>query len=213
LIFDIEFNNAAKQKFNKMKKTWIVLGIVVVVLFILYRFFVGTQNQMVTREEQVSAQWAQVENVYQRRADLIPNLVETVKGVANFEKSTLEAVISARASATQIKVDPKNLTEESLAKFQQSQGQLSQALGRLMVVSEQYPQLKANANFSELQAEIAGSENRIAVERNKFNTSAQEFNIYIRKFPQSMLAGMYGFFPKAYFKADQGSDKAPKVQF
>jgi LemA protein len=196
-----------------MKKSWIVIGIVVVVLFILYRMFAGSYNNMVNKDEQVSSQWAQVENVYQRRADLIPNLVRTVQGVANFEKSTLTAVIEARASATQIKVDPKNLTEESLQKFQASQGQLSQALGRLMVVSEQYPQLKANQNFSELQAQLEGTENRIAVERGRFNEMAQEFNTYIRQFPQSMLAGMYGFSKKAYFQADQGANKAPEVKF
>jgi len=175
--------------------------------------FAGTYNNLVTKEEEVTNQWAQVENVYQRRMDLIPNLVSTVKGYAEFEKSTLTAVIEARASATQIRVDPKNLTPEALQKFQQSQGQLSQALGRLMVVAEQYPNLKANQNFLELQAQLEGTENRIAVERNKFNDKAKEFNQYVRRFPTNLMSGMYGFGPKAYFEADAGANKAPEVKF
>lgn len=196
-----------------MKKSWIVLGIIVIVIFIIYNFFSGSYNNMVSKDESVSAAWAQVENVYQRRADLIPNLVNTVKGVANFEKSTLEAVINARASATQIKVDPKDLSPEALQKFQASQGQLSQALGRLMVVSEQYPQLRANENFTALMAQLEGTENRITIERQKFNEVAQDFNTYIRMFPRNMLAGMFGFKAKGYFQADQGAEKAPKVEF
>ncbi len=194
-------------------KKWIILGIIVVLSFVLYRFFAGSYNNMVTKEEEVTNQWAQVENVYQRRMDLIPNLVNTVKGYAEFEKSTLTAVIEARASATQIKVDPKNLTPEALQKFQQSQGELSAALGRLMVVAEQYPNLKANQNFLELQAQLEGTENRITVERNKFNDMAKEFNQYVRRFPQNMLAGLYGFSSKAYFEADKGAEKAPEVKF
>lgn len=194
-------------------KKWIILGIIVVLVFILYRLFAGTYNNMVVKEEEVTNQWAQVENVYQRRMDLIPNLVNTVKGYADFEKSTLTAVIEARASATQIKVDPKNLTPEALQKFQQSQGELSSALGRLMVVAEQYPNLKANQNFLELQAQLEGTENRIAVERNKFNDMAKQFNQYVRSFPQNMMAGLYGFSPKAYFEADAGANKAPEVKF
>lgn len=194
-------------------KKWIILGSIVVLAFVLYRFFAGSYNNMVTKEEEVTNQWAQVENVYQRRMDLIPNLVNTVKGYAEFEKSTLTAVIEARASATQIKVDPKNLTPEALQKFQQSQGELSAALGRLMVVAEQYPNLKANQNFLELQAQLEGTENRIAVERNKFNDMAKEFNQYVRRFPQKLLAGMYGFTAKSYFESDKGADKAPEVKF
>ncbi|MEP7171042.1 MAG: LemA family protein, partial [Bacteroidota bacterium] len=148
-----------------------------------------------------------------RRMDLIPNLVNTVKGYADFEKSTLTAVIEARASATQVKVDPKNLTPEALQKFQEAQGQLGSALGRLLVVAEQYPNLKANENFLELQSQLEGTENRIAVERNKFNESAKEFNIYVRRFPQNILAGMYGFKNKAYFESDKGAEKAPQVKF
>lgn len=195
-----------------MKKI-VIIGIFVVLAIVLYRLFAGSYNNMVSKEEQVSQQWAQVENQYQRRMDLIPNLVSTVKGYADFEKSTLTAVIEARASATQIKVDPKNLTPEALQKFNEAQGQLGAALGRLMVVAEQYPNLKANQNFLELQAQLEGTENRIAVERNKFNESAKDFNIYVRRFPQNLLAGIYGFSAKAYFESDKGAEKAPQVKF
>lgn len=196
-----------------MKKSWIVIGIVVLLGIILYSFFAGSYNNMVRMDENVSQKWAQVENVYQRRMDLIPNLVKTVKGYADFEKSTLTSVIEARANATKITVDPKNLTPDAIQKFQESQGQLSQALGRLMVVSERYPELKANQNFLELQAQLEGTENRIAVERKNFNESAQEFNTYIRTFPRNMIAGMYGFERKGYFQADKGANKAPEVKF
>ncbi len=196
-----------------MKKSWITIAIVIVILFLIYRFFAGSYNNMVTKDESVSSAWSQVENVYQRRLDLIPNLVATVKGAADFEQTTLTKVIEARASATQIKVDPKNLTPEALDKFQASQGQLSAALGRLMVVAEQYPQLKANQNFLDLQAQLEGTENRITVERQKFNETAKDYNTYVRRFPQSLLAGMFGFQAKPYFTADKGADNAPKVQF
>lgn len=196
-----------------MKRSYIIIIAVVVLLFIIYRMFAGSFNNMVTKDEAVSSAWSQVENVYQRRLDLIPNLVATVKGAADFEQETLTKVIEARASATQIKVDPKNLTPEALEKFQSSQGQLSAALGRLMVVAEQYPQLKANQNFLDLQAQLEGTENRITVERQKFNEIAKDYNTYIRTFPQTLLAGMYGFSKKAYFEADQGAEKAPKVEF
>ncbi len=196
-----------------MRKTLIIVGVIVVLVFILYRFFAGTYNNMVAKDLQVQKAWAQVENVYQRRLDLIPNLVSTVKGAAEFEKSTLTAVIEARASATQVKIDPKNLNAADLQRFQAAQGELGAALGRLMVVAEQYPQLKANQNFLELQAQLEGTENRITVERQKFNDDVQDFNTYIRKFPQVMLAGMYGFKDKAFFAADKGAEKAPKVEF
>jgi LemA protein len=196
-----------------MKKSWIIIGVIVVLIFIIYRLFAGTYNNMVQMDEQVSSQWAQVENVYQRRADLIPNLVNTVKGYADFEKSTLTSVIEARAKATSITVDPRNLTPEALQRFQQGQGELSQALGRLMVVAERYPELKANQNFLELQAQLEGTENRIAVERNKFNNVAKEFNTYIRRFPSNIFAGFYGFEKKAYFEAERGANKAPEVKF
>ncbi len=196
-----------------MRKTLIVVGVVAVVIFFVYRFFAGTYNSMVEKDQAVQGAWAQVENVYQRRLDLIPNLVATVKGAAEFEKSTLTAVIEARASATQIKVDPKNLNAADLQKFQAAQGELSTALGRLMVVAEQYPQLKANQNFLELQSQLEGTENRISVERQKFNEIVQDYNAYIKKFPQVLLAGMYGFKDKAFFAADKGAEKAPKVEF
>ena len=196
-----------------MRKTLIIVGVIVVLVFIVYRFFAGTYNNMVAKDLQVQKAWAQVENVYQRRLDLIPNLVSTVKGAAEFEKSTLTAVIEARASATQVKIDPKNLNAADLQRFQAAQGELGAALGRLMVVAEQYPQLKANQNFLELQAQLEGTENRITVERQKFNDDIQDFNTYIRKFPQVMLAGMYGFKDKAFFAADKGAEKAPKVEF
>jgi len=196
-----------------MRKTLIVLGVVAVVAFLVYRFFAGTYNNMVDKDQAVQNAWAQVENVYQRRLDLIPNLVATVKGAAEFEKTTLTAVIEARASATQVKIDPKNLNSADLQKFQSAQGELSAALGRLMVVAEQYPQLKANQNFLELQSQLEGTENRITVERKNFNDIVQDYNAYIKKFPQVLLAGMYGFRDKAFFTAEKGAEKAPKVEF
>jgi LemA protein len=196
-----------------MKKSWIVIGVIVVIVFVLYRFFAGSYNDMVNKELEVTKQWAQVENVYQRRLDLIPNLVSTVKGAANFEKSTLTAVIEARASATQVKIDPKNLTSEELSKFQAAQGGLSQALGRLMVVAEQYPQLKATEAFRDLTVQLEGTENRITVERQRFNDVVQDYNSAIKVFPRNILAGMYGFKEKAFFTADKGANKAPEVKF
>ena len=163
--------------------------------------------------EGVSAQWSQVENVYQRRSDLIPNLVNTVKGYATHERETLEGVIEARAKATQVTIDPSKLDAASIKNFQETQGGLSSALGRLMVVMEQYPNLKADQNFRDLQAQLEGTENRIAVERGRFNEAAQNFNIYIRKFPQVLFAGMFGFEKKAYFEAEKGANKAPVVNF
>ncbi len=196
-----------------MKRSIIVIAVIVVIIIIIYRLFAGSYNNMVKYDERVSTAWSQVENVYQRRLDLIPNLVATVKGAADFEQTTLTKVIEARASATQVKIDPKNLTPEALQKFQQAQGELSSALGRLMVVAEQYPNLKATQNFSDLQMQLETSENRIAVERQKFNDTAQEYNTYIRRFPQNLLAGMYGFSAKPYFESDKGAEKAPKVEF
>jgi LemA protein len=170
-------------------------------------------NSMVKLDEQVTSQWAQVENVYQRRVDLIPNLVATVKGAANFEKETLTQVIEARAKATSINVDPTKLTPESISQFQAAQGQLSQSLGRLLATVEAYPELKANQNFLELQAQLEGTENRITVERQKFNTVTQEYNSTIRTFPNNLTAGMFGFKAKGYFQAEAGANKAPKVAF
>ena len=170
-------------------------------------------NSMVKLDEQVTSQWAQVENVYQRRADLIPNLVNSVKGAANFEKETLTQVIEARAKATSVNVDPTKLTPESIAQFQAAQGAISQSLGRLLATVEAYPELKANQNFLELQAQLEGSENRITVERQKFNTVTQEYNSLIRTFPNNLTAGMFGFKTKGYFQAEAGANKAPKVEF
>jgi LemA protein len=170
-------------------------------------------NKMVSMDEQVTSQWAQVENVYQRRADLIPNLVNTVKGYAAHEQETLEGVIEARSKATSVNVDPTKLTPESMEQFNQAQQGLSSALGKLMVVVERYPDLKANQNFLDLQAQLEGTENRIAVERKKFNEVTQTYNAYIRKFPQVIYSGWFGFEKKTYFEAQQGADKAPEVQF
>ena len=170
-------------------------------------------NSMVQLDEQVTSQWGQVQNVYQRRADLIPNLVASVKGAANFEQETLTQVIEARAKATSVQVDPTNLTPEAIQKFQASQGQLSAALGRLMVVSERYPELKANQNFLELQSQLEGSENRITVERMRFNQVTQQYNTKIRTFPNNLTAGMFGFKNKGYFQAEAGASKAPTVEF
>lgn len=170
-------------------------------------------NSMVEKQESVESAWSQVENMYQRRSDLIPNLVSTVKGYATHEQQTLEGVIEARAKATQITVDPQNLTPESIEKFQAAQGQLSQALGKLLALTENYPDLKANENFLQLQAQLEGTENRIAVARMNFNEVAQQYNTYIRKFPNNLIAGMFGFDKQAYFKADEEAHSAPKVEF
>ena len=161
----------------------------------------------------MSQSWGQVENVYQRRADLIPNLVNTVKGAADFERNTLQAVIEARANATSMKIDPTQLTEENLAAFQKAQDNLSSSLSRLMVVVERYPELKANQNFLELQAQLEGTENRITVERMKFNESVQNYNSLIRRFPANMVAGLMNFDKKAYFQAAEGAEVAPDVDF
>jgi LemA protein len=170
-------------------------------------------NTMVDLDQKVKAQWANVQNSYQRRSDLIPNLVNTVKGAANFEKSTLTEVIEARAKATSVQVSPENLTPENIKRFQEAQGQISAGLGRLLAVSENYPDLKANANFQELQAQIEGTENRINVERQKFNDATNQYNTYIRSFPNNLFAGMFGFQQKPYFEADAAAQKAPTVQF
>lgn len=196
-----------------MKKSWIIIGVLIIVAILLYSWFKGTYNTMVTLDQAVASQWAQVENVYQRRADLIPNLVNTVKGYATHEKETLEGVIEARSKATSVNIDANNLTPETFARFQQAQQGLTQALSKLMVVVERYPELKANQNFLELQAQLEGTENRIAVERKKFNEVTQAYNTYIKLFPKNMLAGMFGFQQKPYFKAMEGAEKAPEVQF
>jgi LemA protein len=170
-------------------------------------------NSMVTLDESVKSQWAQVQNQYQRRSDLIPNLVNTVKGVANFEQSTLVQVTEARAKATSVNVDPTKLTPESIQQFQAAQGQLTQSLGRLLVSVEKYPELKANESFLELQSQLEGTENRITIARQNFNEVTQQYNAKIRSFPNNLTASMFGFTPKGYFQAEAGSDKPPKVQF
>lgn len=189
--------------------------ITIVLLAVVSAFLFSScgYNKMVEMDEQVSSAWAQVENVYQRRADLIPNLVNTVKGYAAHEKETLEGVIEARSKATSVQIDPEKLTPEAIQKFNQAQDGLSSALSRLMVVVEKYPDLKANQNFLDLQAQLEGTENRIAVERKKFNETTQTYNAYIRKFPQVIYSGWFGFDKKSYFEAQQGADKAPEVQF
>lgn len=197
----------------KLSKGWIAAIVVVVLVLIIFMSARSTYNTLVTREETVSQQWANVENVYQRRSDLIPNLVSTVKGVANFEQQTLTAVIEARAKATSVTVDPTKLDAASMQKFQSAQDGLSSSLGRLMVVVERYPELKATQNFMELQAQLEGTENRIAVERRTFNETAQAYNTYLRRFPTNLFAGMLGFEKKAYFQAAAGSEKAPAVDF
>jgi len=196
-----------------MKKTWIVLAVIAVLVLVSYSSITGSYNNMVNMQEGVTAQWSQVENVYQRRADLIPNLVSTVKGYAEFEKETLTQVIEARAKATSVQVNPDKLDAQSLQNFQEAQSGLSSALSRLMVVVEKYPDLKANQGFLDLQAQLEGTENRIAVERMKFNQSAQAYNSFIRNFPKNIWASMFGFEKKAYFEAEKGANKAPTVAF
>jgi LemA protein len=192
------------------KKTWIII---IAILAVLVLWGVKIYNSMVKMDEGVSTAWSQVENVYQRRADLIPNLVATVKGYAAHESSTLEGVVEARSKATQVKVDPEKLTPEALAEFQSAQGELSTALSRLMMIVENYPDLKANQNFLALQEQLEGTENRITVERQKFNETAKQYNTYIRQFPKNIFAGIFNFEKKAYFEAAEGAEVAPKVAF
>lgn len=196
-----------------MKKGLITIIIIAVVAIAGFSWVKSAYNQMVVSDENVQAAWSQVENVYQRRADLIPNLVATVKGYAEHESSTLESVVAARAKATQVTVDPANLTEEALAQFNEAQGELSSALGRLLLIQESYPDLKANQQFIELQAQLEGTENRIATERMKFNDTAKAYNTLIRKFPDNIIASIFGFEKKAYFEAQAGAETAPKVEF
>ena len=193
-------------------------GIVLIVLFILIVggiAIAGSYNRLVGMQQNVDAKWAQVQNVYQRRADLIPNLVNTVAGAANFEKSTLEAVTNARASVGRVQLDPSKAPTdaEQLRQFQEAQGQLSTALSRLLVVTENYPELKANQNFQQLQAQLEGTENRISVERGNFNEAVQTYNTAVRSFPTNIFAGMLGFPPRPFFGAQPGADKAPTVNF
>ena len=196
-----------------MKKGCIGLIVLAVFAVALFGWVKGTYNGLVSSQESVETAWAQVENVYQRRADLIPNLVETVKGYAKHEQETLEGVIEARANATKVTIDPTNMTPEDLQKYQAAQGDVTNALSRLIAVSENYPDLKANQNFLELQNQLEGTENRITVERNKFNEVAREYNTKRRTFPTNIIAGIFNFGEKPYFQAQEGADKAPKVDF
>lgn len=193
-----------------MKKSTIIILAVVAVIAI---WAVSGYNGLVGMEEKVNTDWANVETQYQRRADLIPNLVNTVKGYASHERQTLEEVIAARSRATQITVNADDLTPEKLAEYQQAQGAVTSALGKLLALSESYPDLKANQNFLELQAQLEGTENRINVARTNFNNTAKEFNTSIRRFPKNLLAGLFGFEKRAYFEAEAGAEKAPKVEF
>lgn len=197
----------------KLSKGIITLLVVLGALAIFFFWATGGYNKLVSQQEQVTSAWSQVENVYQRRADLIPNLVATVKGYAAHERETLEGVVNARAKATQTTIDPTNMTQASLDKFQAAQGELSSALGRLMVVVERYPDLKANQNFLELQAQLEGTENRITVERQKYNDIAKGYNTLIRQFPKNIIAALFGFERKVYFEAKEGAENVPKVEF
>ena len=194
-----------------MKKVTIIILVAVVAIIAFWA--ISGYTSLVSMDENVSNQWANVETQYQRRADLIPNLVNTVKGYAAHEKETLEGVIAARSQATQIKVDPTDLTPEKLAEYQKAQGQLATALGKLLAITENYPDLKANQNFLELQAQLEGTENRINVARKNFNDAAKTYNTAIRRFPKNILAGMFGFDKRAYFEAAEGAEQAPQVQF
>jgi LemA protein len=198
-----------------MNKALGCVGVLILLVLILAVSGCGSYNRLVTLDQEVNKRWADVQSVYQRRADLIPNLVQTVAGAANFEKSTLTEVTNARASVGQVKLDPSKAPTDAaqLEAFQKAQGQLSTALSRLLVVSEQYPQLRATENFQNLQAQLEGTENRIAVERNNFNTAVQTFNTAVRSFPTNLLAGMFGFQPRPFFNAAPGADKAPEVKF
>ena len=187
----------------------VVLGILVILLFL----GCGSYNNLVKEDENVKKSWGNVQSAYQRRADLIPNLVETVKGEASFERGTLNDVISARARATSMQVSPENLTPENMQQFQQAQGQLSGALSRLLVTVEQYPTLRANDAFRDLQRQLEGTENRINTERNRFNESVQPYNTKVRSFPTNIFAGMMGFRPRPPFEAEAGSQNAPRVDF
>lgn len=196
-----------------MSKGTITLIIVGVVILILTGTTLTTYNGLVTTDEAVSTAWSNVQSQYQRRADLIPNLVNTVKGYAKHEQGTLESVMAARAKATQLTVDANSLTPEKMKQMQEAQGQLSQALGRLMMISEKYPDLKANEGFSELRAQLEGTENRINESRRQYNEIVKEYNISVRKFPSNLVAGIFGFDKRTPFEAETGAEKAPKVEF
>ncbi len=199
-------------------KKWLLgcgglIGVGLLLLVVVFIGGCGTYNRLVALQQGTESSWAQVENQYKRRTDLVPNLVQTVAGAANFEKSTLTEVIQARASATSVKIDPSNITPEQLQQFEKAQSQLSSALSRLLVSVERYPELKANANFRDLQAQLEGTENRIAVERQNFNNAVRDYNTAVRQFPGSLVAGFGHFTSKPYFQAPAGSENPPKVDF
>ncbi|MBN1415931.1 MAG: LemA family protein [Bacteroidales bacterium] len=194
-------------------RTIVIIVIVVLLLLVLGGSCKNTYNKMVTLREQVNREWANVENQYQRRLDLIPNLVATVKGYAEHEQETFTRVVEARARATAVTIDPDNLTEENMQQYRAAQGELSSALSRLLAVVENYPDLKANQNFLELQAQLEGTENRISVERRKFNETSTQYNTYIKSFPPIVFAGIFGFREKPYFNAEPQAEQAPKVEF
>jgi LemA protein len=196
-----------------MKSRYLVLIVIVLFILILGGCGCSGYNNMISLDENVKAKWSNVQSDYQRRSDLIPNLVNTVKGAANFEQTTLTQVVEARAKATSVNIDPANLTPEKIQQFQAAQGQLSSALSRLLAVVENYPDLKATQNFQDLQKQLEGTENRIKVSRNDFNTAVQEYNSTVRKFPNNLFAGMFGFKVKEGFKAEPGAEKAPEVKF
>lgn len=196
-----------------MNKKVIVLIAVAVVLLGCIVWVKNAYNSLVTADENAQSAWSQVENVYQRRADLIPNLVATVKGYAAHESETLESVVAARAKATQVTIDPANLSADEIAKYNEAQGELGNALGKLLMIQENYPDLKANQNFRDLQAQLEGTENRIATERMKFNQAVKDYNTLIRRFPNNIFASMFGFEKKGYFEANAGAENAPKVEF
>lgn len=196
-----------------MKKGLIILFVVVVAIVMIYSFFAGRYNTMVEKQQVAEKAWANVENQYQRRSDLIPNFVNTVKGYAEHEKSTFEGVVDARAKATQTQIKFDDINDQTLAKYQQSQGEITHALGRLMAITENYPDLKASQNFVALQDELASTENRIAVARRDYNETVTDYNMYVKKFPTNMLVAMFGFAPKALFAAEAGAEQAPTVEF
>ncbi len=197
------------EKKSFSKSTMIFIGVIVVIVL----WAISGYNSLVNMDEGVTNKWSNVETQYQRRADLIPNLVNTVKGYAKHEQQTLEAVMQARSQATQVKIDPSNCTPEQLAAYQKAQGDVTSALGKLLAITENYPDLKANQNFLELQSQLEGTENRITVARKDFNDAANVYNASIRRFPKNILASIFGFEKHAYFEAEAGAEKAPKVEF
>jgi len=209
----LTLNKILKIAVMKIKKSWIELIGIALLILVMYSSIKGTYNKMVGFDESVKSHWSQVENVYQRRSDLIPNLVNTVKGYATHEKETLTDVIEARSKATSTSINANNLSPAAMQQFQQAQSGLSSALSKLMVVVEKYPDLKANQNFLELQAQLEGTENRIAVERRKFNQSVQLYNTFIKQFPKNIYANMFDFDEKAYFEAEEKAKEVPKVEF